>query len=78
MHTDIRKVLDKKTMNFAEIMSILNCKLVYIKSGSTGHTFRGLINVDPNSPPFNVAVKIVPYPKREKYGCMNRVERPEN
>lgn len=77
-HNDIRKVLQKKVLNFSEVMTMLNCKLLYVKSGSTGHTFRGLINVDENTPPFNVAVKIVPYPKRERYGSMNHVERPEN
>lgn len=75
---DIRKVLNKKVLNFGDVMTALNCKMVYVKSGSTGHTFRGLINLNSDASPFNVAVKIVPFPKRERYGCMNHVERPEN
>lgn len=75
---DIRKVLEKKTLNFSEVMNDIACKLVYIKSGSTGHTFRGIMSSEEDKSQFNVAIKIVPYPKREKYGCMNDVKRPEN
>ncbi len=48
--------------------------MLYIKSGSTGHTFKG---VQCNSnPPY--AVKIVAYPKRLHYGDMYDPKRPEN
>lgn len=75
---DVRKVLDKKTLNFSDVMGALGCKLLYVKSGSTGHTFRGVLNAGQGVPPFNCAVKVVPYPKRERYGSMNDARRPEN
>lgn len=75
---DIRKVLEKRTLNFSQIMTYLNCRLMYVKSGSTGHTFRGLLSTGHDTAPFNIAVKVVPYPKREKYGGLNDVKRPEN
>ena len=41
---------------------------LYIKSGSTGHTFKGVYPNMDRKP--NYAVKIVAYPKKEKYGDM--------
>lgn len=75
---DVRVVLNKKTLNFSALMTDLHCKLMYIKSGSTGHTFRGILSAGEGLSPFNIAVKVVPYPKRESYGCMNDIRRPEN
>lgn len=70
--TDIRCVLNKKTYNFNKIITNIGGKLLYIKSGTTGHTFKGIYGDK------TYAVKIVGYPKKEKYGDMNDVKRPEN
>ena len=73
---DIRNVLKKKNLDFSEVINKIGGKLVYIKSGTTGHTFKGF---DPNNTnSINYAVKIVAYPKRENYGDLNDIRRPEN
>jgi serine/threonine protein kinase len=72
---DIRELLPKKFIDFSQAIEELGGKLLYFKSGSTGHTFKGVYpEMDKNS----YAVKIVAYPKRENYGDMYNVKRPEN
>jgi len=73
---DIRNVLDKKILDFGDVINQIGGKLVYVKSGTTGHTFRGFNPNEPSEP--NFAVKIVAYPKRENYGDLNDIRRPEN
>tara|TARA_B100000902_G_scaffold389200_1_gene435971 strand:+ start:4225 stop:5391 length:1167 start_codon:yes stop_codon:yes gene_type:complete len=73
---DIRNVLDKKILDFGDVINQIGGKLVYVKSGTTGHTFRGFNPNEPTEP--NFAVKIVAYPKRENYGDLNDIRRPEN
>ena len=73
---DIRNVLNKKVLDFGQVINEIGSKLVYIKSGTTGHTFRGFDPGNPNNP--NYAVKVVAYPKRENYGDLNDIRRPEN
>ena len=75
---DIRELLPKKYIEFGKAINELGGKLLYIKSGSTGHTFKGVHpppNED-NKQPY--AVKIVAYPKKENYGTMYNIKRPEN
>lgn len=73
---DARNVLEKKNLDFSNVINKIGSKLVYIKSGTTGHTFRGF---NPNnSKSLNFAVKIVAYPKKENYGSLNDIRRPEN
>ena len=36
---DIRNIVSKKTMDFSKIINQLGGRLLYIKSGSFGHTF---------------------------------------
>ena len=75
---DIRELLPKKYIDFGKAITQLGGKLLYIKSGSTGHTFKG-IHSPPNlenKKPY--AVKIVAYPKKENYGDMYNIKRPEN
>jgi serine/threonine protein kinase len=75
---DIRELLPKKYIDFGEAIKNLGGKLLYIKSGSTGHTFKG-VHPPPNTEnkePY--AVKIVAYPKKENYGDMYNIKRPEN
>ena len=71
---DTRVVLKKRILDFKNIISQIGGKLKYIKSGTTGHTFKG-ISEDEN---FEYAVKVVAYPKKERYGSINDVRRPEN
>jgi len=71
---DTRVVLKKRILDFKNIINQFGGKLKYIKSGTTGHTFKG-ISEDGN---FEFAVKVVAYPKKERYGSINDVRRPEN
>ena len=73
---DTSDVLKKESLNFNDVINKIGGKLVYVKSGTTGHTFRGF---DPNNKDAaNYAVKIVAYPIRENYGSYNDIKRPEN
>ena len=71
---DTRVVLKKRILDFKNVIQQIGGKLKYIKSGTTGHTFKG-ISEDGN---FEFAVKVVAYPKKERYGSINDVRRPEN
>jgi hypothetical protein len=75
---DIRDVLPKKYIDFNKAIKELGGKLLYIKSGSTGHTFKGVFPPPNNGNKQNYAVKIVAYPRKENYGDMFNVKRPEN
>ena len=69
-------VLNKELLDFNKVINQIGGKLVYIKSGTTGHTFKGF---DPNNKEApNYAVKVVAYPKRENYGNYDDIKRPEN
>ena len=61
--------------NFNQIRK--NGKLLYIKSGSTGHTFKGVYPPNEKNKE-SYAVKVVAYPKKEHYGDMYNIKRPEN
>jgi hypothetical protein len=75
---DIRDVLPKKYIDFNKAIKELGGKLLYIKSGSTGHTFKGVFPPPNNENKQNYAVKIVAYPRKENYGDMFNIKRPEN
>ena len=76
---DIRELLPKKYIDFKKAIDELGGKLLYVKSGSTGHTFKGVhLDTHNASKGINYAVKIVAYPKKENYGDMYNVKRPEN
>ena len=76
---DIRRIMTKKTMDFNKLICDIGGKLLYIKSGTTGHTFKGIIyDVDCKTEILNYAVKVVAYPIRENYGNVYDVKRPEN
>ena len=77
---DIRDVFKKKVFSFKDIIQKIGGKLLYIKSGTSGHTFKGISIPDPSHPDMiiNYAVKIVAYPKKENYGSINDSTRPEN
>lgn len=73
---DTRVVLKKRLLDFKNVITQIGGKLKYIKSGTTGHTFKGIANDSHGS--FEYAVKVVAYPKKEKYGSINDTRRPEN
>lgn len=76
---DIRTIMKKKTMDFNKLICEIGGKLLYIKSGTTGHTFKGIIyDSDGTTEVLNYAVKVVAYPIRENYGDVYDVKRPEN
>ena len=74
---DIREIIPKKYIDFVKVINELGGKLLYIKSGSTGHTFKGVFPPPNDRNKTNYAVKIVAYPKKEKYGDMFNPSRPE-
>ena len=74
---DIRELMPKKFLDFNTAINKLGGKLLYIKSGSTGHTFKGVYPPEEKDKQ-SYAVKIVAYPKKENYGDMYNVKRPEN
>jgi len=63
---DTRSILNKKKFNLGKIINQIGGRLEYIKSGTTGHTFKGIIMEDGHE--INYAVKVVAYPKKDKYG----------
>ena len=73
---DIRSILEKKNYDFNEVINKIGGKLLYIKSGSSGHTFKGIFPTDDGE--INYAVKVVAYPKKQGYGNVYDVRRPEN
>jgi serine/threonine protein kinase len=75
---DIRELLPKKYIDFGQAITDLGGKLLYVKSGSTGHTFKGVYTDEKDKDKESYAVKIVAYPKKENYGDMYNVKRPEN
>lgn len=75
---DIRNVMPKKYIDFSKAIKDLGGKLLYIKSGSTGHTFKGVFPPPNKENNINYAVKIVAYPRKENYGDMFNLARPEN
>jgi hypothetical protein len=74
---DTRYILGKEMYDFKEVMTQIGGNLTYIKSGSTGHTFKGE-NIKKDGTIINYAIKVVAYPKGAKYGQLNDVRRPEN
>lgn len=76
---DTRVVLKKRFHNFTDIILQIGGKLKYIKSGTTGHTFKGETNDEFGT--FEYGVKVVAYPKHSKkdnYPDYSDIRRPEN
>jgi serine/threonine protein kinase len=78
--SDVRDVMHKNFIDFNRIILEIGGKLLYIKSGTTGHTFKGISQINPNDDKdvINYAVKVVAFPKRENYGDLHDIKRPEN
>lgn len=66
--------LNKKTLDVKELFNSMDVRLIYIKSGTTGHTFKAVSKTDKS---LEFAVKVCAYPKDE-YGAMSNISRPEN
>lgn len=64
----------KQIMDIKELFNSLNVKLSYLKSGTTGHTFKA---VSKNNKSVAFAVKVCAYPI-DDYGAINNSSRPEN
>lgn len=75
---DTRTFLGKRTLNFYNVINKLEGQLIYIKSGAYGHTFKGIVADEDDNEKMSFAVKIVAYPKRDGYGTMHNITRPEN
>jgi hypothetical protein len=75
---DTKVVLGKKTCDFYNIINRLNSQLIYIKSGAYGNTFKGIVYNDNGEEIMSFAVKMVAYPKKNGYGSINNITRPEN
>ena len=75
---DTRTALGKRTLNFYNVINKLEGQLIYIKSGAYGHTFKGIVTDDDDNETMSFAVKVVAYPKRDGYGTMHNITRPEN
>lgn len=73
---DTRIVLKKRVYDFANIINQIGGRLEYKKSGTTGHTFKGAFMKDNDVCEY--AVKVVAYPRKEKYGTIYDIRRPEN
>lgn len=73
---DTRIILKKRIFDFSDIISEIGGRLQYIKSGTTGHTFKGITKDDNRT--FEYAVKVVAYPRKERYGQYTDIRRPEN
>lgn len=71
----INELLNKKKImvDFNDILKMINGKIMYIKSGSTGHVFKGLLNNN-----VEIAIKVVGFSKKGNYGLPSNVARPEN
>ena len=75
---DTRHELGIKPLEFDEmIKGDMGGMLYYVKSGTTGHTFRGVCG-ELEHPQYEFAVKVVAYPKKPRYGSIYNINRPEN
>lgn len=72
--TSTNTELNKKLIDAEELFMSMNVKLKYLKSGTTGHTFKALSKENKN---IAFAVKVCAYPKDE-YGQIDDLKRPEN
>jgi serine/threonine protein kinase len=71
---DTRTLLNKKVHDFYDAIEQIGGNLMYIKSGTTGHAFKGTITGKNGSQ--NYAVKVVAYQKKDS--GINDSRRPEN
>ena len=73
-----RVSLKKEIHDITNIIDKIGGTLKYFKSGTTGHTFRGIEMDNNNNIIYEYAVKVVPYSIKDKYGSALDTRRPEN
>nr|AEX62789.1 putative serine_threonine protein kinase [Moumouvirus Monve] len=66
--------LKKNIIDAEKLFTSMGVKLNYLKSGTTGHAFKGVLRENKS---VMFAVKVCAYPK-DDYGPMNNSKRPEN
>lgn len=75
---DTRTVLKKTVHDISDVINQMGGTLKYIKSGTTGHTFKGEEKDKDGNVIYEYAVKVVAYSIKDKYGSMHDTRRPEN
>ena len=78
MPSNKKNLLVRKKEFADDIFTVLDSKIVYIKSGTYGHTFMGYFCDKQKNINFKYAIKIVAYQKKEKFGDIYNDNRPEN
>lgn len=78
--TDINRIFNKNKLNLTEALKKFGDHLIYVGSGTTGHTFKGIAIPDSTHPDMelNCAIKVVAYPIEEEFGPITNPNRPEN
>jgi len=75
---DTRITLKKKILDITDIITNMGGTIKYVKSGTTGHTFKGEYFDKNGNLVYEYAVKVVAYSIKDKYGDMYDTRRPEN
>ena len=70
---NINQCTKKSIIDFNKLIHNFGGKISYIKSGSTGHTFKGTTKEG-----YEYAIKIVSFSKKGDYGLPDNITRPEN
>jgi serine/threonine protein kinase len=79
--TSINEVFNKDPVPFGKVINRKDIsKFIYVKSGTTGHTFKCISIPDPSKPNMSIecAIKVVAYPKISSFGSIDNIKRPEN
>jgi hypothetical protein len=75
---DTRATLRKEVHDITNVINCMGGTLQYIKSGTSGHTFKGEEKDKDGNVLYEYAVKVVAYSIKDKYGGMHDTRRPEN
>lgn len=75
---DTRATLKKELHDITNVINNMGGTLQYWKSGTGGHTFKGIEFDKDGKTLYEYAVKVVAYPIKDKYGSMYDTRRPEN
>jgi hypothetical protein len=75
---DTRASLKKEVHDISNVINDMGGTLIYVKSGTTGHTFKGVEQDEHGNILYEYAVKVVAYPIKDRYGSMYDTRRPEN
>lgn len=75
---DTRATLRKEVHDITTVINNMGGTLQYIKSGTTGHTFKGEEKDKNGEILYEYGVKVVAYSIKDRYGGMHDTRRPEN